>query len=63
MSQADLSGPDWYGNAKSRVFLPRSLDDIASQFPTDTLVVRFVPGDIHSGPLQLTSIQPVAHSG
>jgi hypothetical protein len=59
-SKSDLSGPNWYGEAKSRAFLPRSLDELASQFPPDVIVVRFVPDDTHSGWFRLVSIQPVA---
>jgi hypothetical protein len=60
VNNADMNGPDWYGNAKSRVFLPRSLDELASQFPPNTIVVRFALGDTNSGSLPLVSIQPIA---
>ncbi len=33
VSGLDMNGPDWYGNAKSRVFLPRTLDELATHFP------------------------------
>ncbi len=56
----DPSDPNWYGNAKSRVFLPRTLDDLASQFPPDVLVVRFTPDDARPGTFRLVSIQPTA---
>lgn len=56
----DTSGPDWYGNAKSRVFLPRSLNDIATQFPPNILVVRFAADDAQPGAFRLVSIQPTA---
>jgi hypothetical protein len=54
----DPSDPNWYGNAKARAFLPRTLNDLASQFPPDVLVVRFAPGDAQSGSFRLVSIQP-----
>jgi hypothetical protein len=60
VSHLDTSGPDWYGNAKSRVFLPRSLNDIATQFPPNVLVVRFAPDDAQPGTFRLVSIQPTA---
>ncbi|MGU3502400.1 hypothetical protein [Mycobacterium sp. C31M] len=51
------SDPNWYGNAKARVFLPRTLNDLAVGFPPGTLVVSFTAGDAY-GPYQLVSIQP-----
>jgi len=60
VNNADPSGPDWYAAGKSRAFLPRSLDEVASGFPPDIIVVRFVPDDTHSGWFRLVSIQPVA---
>jgi hypothetical protein len=60
VNNADPSGPDWYGNAKSRVFLPRSLDELAAQFPSNTIVVRFAPDDANPGSFRLVSIQPLA---
>ena len=60
--KADPSGPNWYGEAKSLAFLPRSLDDLASRFPPGVLVVRFVPDDTRPGWFRLVSIQPVAHA-
>lgn len=56
----DPSDPNWYGNAKARVFLPRTLDDLATQFPPDILVVRFTPDDTRPGTFRLVSIQPMA---
>jgi hypothetical protein len=53
------SNPNWYGNAKAKVFLPRTLNDLATQFPPNVLVVRFTPDDAHPGSFQLVSIQPV----
>ena len=61
VSNLDTTGPDWYGNAKSMAFLPRSLDELATQFPADTIVVRFGPDDAQSGAFPLVSIQPMAH--
>jgi hypothetical protein len=55
----DPSDPGWYGNAKSRVFMPRTLNDLAVQFPPDVLVVRFTPDDAAPGTFRLVSIQPV----
>lgn len=60
VNNADPANPNWYGTAKSRAFLPRTLDGLASEFPPGVLVVRFVPDDIHSGWFRLVSIQPVA---
>ena len=60
VTNTDPSDPNWYGNAKSRAFLPRTLNDLASRFPPDTLVVQFVPDDTHSGWFRLVSIQPIA---
>lgn len=56
----DQSNPNWYGNAKSRAFLPRTLNDLASQFPPDILVVRFTPDDAQRDSFRLVSIQPTA---
>ncbi|WP_319430889.1 hypothetical protein [Mycobacterium sp. RTGN5] len=56
----DPSDPGWYGNAKSRVFMPRTLNDLATQFPPDVLIVRFTPDDASPGTLRLVSIQPTA---
>jgi hypothetical protein len=60
VNSADPSDPDWYGQGKSRAFLPRSLDELATRFPPDVIVVRFVPDDTHSGWFRLVSIQPLA---
>jgi hypothetical protein len=60
VSGLDTNGPDWYGNAKSRVFLPRTLDELATHFPPNTIVVRFAPDDTNSGTFPLVSIQPIA---
>jgi hypothetical protein len=54
----DQSDPSWYGNAKARAFLPRTLNDLASQFPPDILVVGFTADDTQSGTFRLVSIQP-----
>ena len=52
------SNPNWYGNAKAKVFLPRTLNDLASKFPADVLVVRFTPDDGQPDSFRLESIQP-----
>ena len=57
-NNVDPSDPNWYGNAKARAFLPRTLNDLATQFPPDILVVRFTPGEDQSGSFRLESIQP-----
>lgn len=54
----DPSDPNWYGNAKARVFLPRTLNDLATKFPPDVLLVRFTPDDTRPDALRLVSIQP-----
>ena len=54
----DPDDPSWYGNAKSKVFLPRTLNDLAAQFPPDSLVVTFAPDDTRPGIFRLVSIQP-----
>jgi hypothetical protein len=56
----DPSNPNWYGDAKSRAFLPRTLNDLATQFPPNILVVRFAPDDAQPGWFRLVSVQPVA---
>ena len=56
----DPNDPSWYGNAKSKVFLPRTLNDLATQFPPDSLVVRFAADDTQPGTFRLVSIQPSA---
>ncbi len=57
----DPSDPNWYGNAKARTFLPRTLNDLATQFPPDSLMVRFTPDDAQAGPFRLVSIQPTGN--
>ena len=54
----DPSDPNWYANAKSRAFLPRTLNDLATQFPPDTIEVRFTPDDAQPGTFRLVFIQP-----
>jgi hypothetical protein len=54
----DASDPNWYGNAKAKVFLPRTLNDLATQFPPDLLVVRFAADDTQPDAFRLISIQP-----
>lgn len=58
--EVDSSDPNWYGNAKARTFLSRTLNGLATQFPPDTLMVRFTPDDARSGSFRLVSIQPTA---
>lgn len=52
------SDPNWYGNAKAKAFLPRTLNELATQFPQDVLVVRFTADDAQPPVLRLVSIQP-----
>ena len=52
------SDPNWYGNAKARVFLTRTLNGLATDFPPDVLAVRFTPDDAAPGVFRLVSIQP-----
>jgi hypothetical protein len=54
----DPSDPNWYGNAKAKAFLPRTLNDLATQFPPDVLVVRFTTDDAAPETFRLVSIQP-----
>lgn len=54
----DQSDPNWYGNAKAKAFLPRTLNDLASQFPPNVLVVRFTSDDAQPGSFRLVSVQP-----
>ncbi|GAA2773868.1 hypothetical protein GCM10010533_08740 [Mycolicibacterium pallens] len=54
----DPSDPNWYGNAKSRVFMPRTLNELATHFPPNTLLVSFTPDDASSDTFRLVSIQP-----
>jgi hypothetical protein len=54
----DPSDPNWYGNAKSRAFLPRTLNDLATQFPPGILLIRFTPDDAQANSFRLVSIQP-----
>ncbi len=56
----DPSDPNWYGNAKAQAFLPRTLNDIATRFPADVLVVTFTPDESSQAPYKLVSIQPTA---
>lgn len=51
--------PNWYGNAKARVFLPRTLNDIATRLPPGSLLVGFRSEQAQPGAYQLVSIQPV----
>jgi hypothetical protein len=56
----DQFDPNWYGNAKARAFMPRTLNDLATQFPPNVLLVRFTPDDTEPGTFRLVSIQPTA---
>lgn len=56
----DSSDPNWYGNAKAKVFLSRTLNDLATRFPPDSLVVSFASDEAQPGVFRLVSIQPVA---
>ncbi|MDA2894736.1 hypothetical protein PDG61_27755 [Mycolicibacterium sp. BiH015] len=56
----DPSDPNWYGNAKAKVFLPRTLNGLATQFPPNTLVVRFASDETQPDVFRLISVQPVA---
>lgn len=55
----DPTDPSWYGNAKAKVFLPRTLNDLATRFPTDVLEVRFTAQEAQPGVFQLVTIQPM----
>lgn len=50
--------PNWYGNAKAKVFLSRTLNELATDFPPDSLLVRFTADEPQPGAFQLVSIQP-----
>jgi hypothetical protein len=54
----DPADPDWYGNAKARAFLPRTLNDLATQFPPGILTVRFTSDDAQPAMFHLVSVQP-----
>lgn len=56
----DPSDPNWYGNAKAKAFLSRTLNGVATQFPPDTLVVGFTADGAMPGWYGLVSIQPTA---
>ena len=56
----DPSDPNWYGNAKAKVFLSRTLNGLATQFPPESLVVRFTSDEPQPNVFGLVSIQPVA---
>jgi len=58
----DPATPNWYGNAKAKVFLSRTLNSLATQFPPDTLVVGFAADETAPGHLRLVSIQPTPAS-
>ncbi|MCV7423313.1 hypothetical protein H7K45_22425 [Mycobacterium yunnanensis] len=56
---ADPGDPNWYGRAKANAFLPRQLNQLATQMPANTLVIRFVPDGTDPHISRLSSIQPV----
>ena len=56
----DPSDPNWYGNAKAKVFLSRTLNGLATQFPPESLVVRFTSDEPQPNVFGLVLIQPVA---
>ncbi|WP_395308049.1 hypothetical protein V4U86_22130 [Mycobacterium sp. AMU20-3851] len=56
--RTDPADPNWYGNAKAQVFLSRTLNGLATRFPPDTLVVRFVTDETRPGTYRLVTIQP-----
>lgn len=58
--EVDPLDPSWYGNAKAKAFLPRTLNELATQFPPDSLVVRFAFDETGSVPFRLVSIQPTS---
>jgi len=60
INNLDPSTPDWYGDGKARAFLPRQLNEQATRFPDDTIVVRFTIDDANPGWFRLRSIQPAA---
>ncbi len=47
-------------NAKAQAFLPRTLNDLATHFPADTLVVSFTSDDTRSDWFGLVSVQPTS---
>lgn len=57
----DPADPNWYGDAKARAFLPRTLNDLATQFPPDVLVVSFTGDDAQPASFRLVTVQPSAH--
>lgn len=56
----DSSDPNWYGNAKAKTFLTRTLNEMATRFPANTLTVRFTSDGAQPGSFRLVSIQPTA---
>jgi hypothetical protein len=53
-----VDDPNWYASGKSRVFLPRELNDLAAKFPPDSLVIKFVPDETPYSGFRMLSIQP-----
>jgi hypothetical protein len=53
--------PNWYGRAKARAFMTRTLNEEAVHLPPNTIVVHYSAGDdAPAGWCSLSSIQPVA---
>ena len=55
----DPADPGWYGQGKAQAFLPRQLNQLATQLPAGTIAIRFVPDESDPHILQLQSIRPV----
>ncbi|MET0451037.1 MAG: hypothetical protein ABW137_04315 [Mycobacterium sp.] len=60
VNSLDPADPNWYGNGKAKAFLPTELNRLATQFPPEALVVRFVPDESNPAVFQLLSVQPTA---
>lgn len=57
----DSSDPNWYGNAKARVLMSRTLNGLATEFPENVLIVSFTPDGANPGSYRLISVQPTPH--
>jgi hypothetical protein len=60
VNNVNPSDPGLYGQGKAEAFLPRDLNDLAAQFPPDSIVIRFVPDETYPGWFRMLSIQPTA---
>jgi hypothetical protein len=60
VNSVNSSDPGSYGQGKAEAFLPRDLNDLAAQFPPDSIVIRFVPDETYPGWFRMLSIQPTA---